>query len=341
MIARSNPQANPARAARRSKCLLHGIAVVSFMAAHTVHAAPSGALRITETTEATHPFQTLYCARLPIQARLVGTSMEVVVRGESRILAPVIAASGARYQLPGDPDTQFWGKGPLATVIWSGEALPQCAPAGTVIPPFRASGNEPFWAVDYDGWQLTLREPGKPPRAVDAQVLETRPDGQTIGGGDGQKALRLRVDDGICVDSMSGMPRPQRVTLQEEGESRQGCGGDPSRLLQGAVWKVVEMSGKQVATDPSTWISFLTDGKIAGSTGCNRFFGAYGLTGEGLVIDKVASTRMACPPAQLESEQQFTQHLLAVRGFDFDDSGALILNGVAGDLRAVADASAQ
>lgn len=267
--------------------------------------------------------------------------MEVVVRGKSRILAPVIAASGARYQLPGDPDTQFWGKGPLAAVTWSGEALPQCAPAGTVIPPFQASGNEPFWAVDYDGWQLTLREPGKPPRVVDAQVLETRPDGQTIGGGDGQNTVRLRVDDGICVDSMSGMPRPQRVTLQEEGESRQGCGGDPSRLLQGVAWKVLDISGKPAAASPSIWISFLPEGRVAGSTGCNRFFGAYTLTGEGLAIDKIGSTRMACAPAQMEWEQRFTQHLLAVRGFGFDVKGGLILKGGTGELRAVADASAQ
>jgi len=332
---KSSPGAHQGR--RTLRPFLRGLGAALCLAAIAVHAEPSSGLGVTEVSEATHPFQTLQCARLPVQFRLLGAALELVVDDESRILMPTISASGARYQAPGDPDTEFWSKGPLATITWSGEALPQCAPAGTVVPPFRASGNEPFWSVVYDGWTLTLQKLGEQPSTVDAQVIETRSDGQTVQGGEGHSALLLRVDDGICVDSMSGLSRPQQVTLHHADETLSGCGGDPARLLQGVEWKIVSLAGKPTPADAPASLAFLLDGKLAGNTGCNRFFGTYTLTGEGLDVGQLGSTRMACAPDRMEFESRFTQSLMSVRGFTFDADGVLILKSSDGDMRAVAN----
>lgn len=59
--------------------------------------APQPALRVTEISQTTHPFETLYCARQPAQYRFLGDALELVVNNESRILMPAMAASGARY----------------------------------------------------------------------------------------------------------------------------------------------------------------------------------------------------------------------------------------------------
>jgi heat shock protein HslJ len=48
-------------------------------------------------------------------------------------------------------------------------------------------------------------------------------------------------------------------------------------------------------------------GSVAGSGGCNRLFGTYALTGNGLRFSGLGSTKMACP--DMEIETAFTQAL--------------------------------
>ena len=190
----------------------------------------SAQVRVTEITPQSHPYTTLHCAREPVRFRMVGQSLELVVRGDSRMLLPAIAASGARYTAPGNPDTEFWGKGPLATITWDGMALPTCTEAGAVVTPFRASGNEPFWAVEYTGWQLALERPGRATVTLYAQVLDRRPDGLRVQAGNEPGAWLLELTEAVCRDTMSGQSYPYRATLQAEGQTLQGCGGDPARL---------------------------------------------------------------------------------------------------------------
>ena len=53
--------------------------------------------------------------------------------------------------------------------------------------------------------------------------------------------------------------------------------------------------------DHNATLAFLKDSKIAGETGCNRFFGEYKSEGNSLSFDKVGSTRMMCPQMQFET----------------------------------------
>lgn len=77
--------------------------------------------------------------------------------------------------------------------------------------------------------------------------------------------------------------------------------------LAGTTW-VMSSAGKR---PPS--ISFEADGKVAGSGGCNRFFGNYTQDGEALSFSPLGSTRMACPPGIMKMEQAFFGMLGAVR----------------------------
>lgn len=48
-------------------------------------------------------------------------------------------------------------------------------------------------------------------------------------------------------------------------------------------------------------LAFLKDSKIAGETGCNRFFGDFKISENNLELSNIASTRMMCPDIQFEN----------------------------------------
>lgn len=325
------------------KMLLALALPIALISAPAVAADNNGAtsqLRITEVTEKDYPFETLYCARQPLQVRFIGKLAEIVVNNETRTLMQAMSASGARYVAPGDDTTVFWSKGPFATVTWSGQQLPLCAPSGAIIPPYRASGNEPFWAVAYDGWRATLKRPEESDLVRDAELAATSVQGQTLVAGEGTDAWRLEASDGLCVDSMSGMPYPQQTTLHYQSKTLHGCGGDPERLLQGVTWRVTPI-GQQVVNDATlAHIRFLANNKIAGSSGCNLFFGQYTLTGEALRLKDMGSTRKACPPELMAQESGFLKMLASVSRFSFEDSDAqqLLLHSDGADIRVEAHA---
>jgi len=301
-------------------------------------AQPVPQVRLAEVTAESHPYTVWHCARLPIETRFLGSALEVKITEDSRILLQAMSASGARYVAPGDSGTEFWNKGAVANVTWSGQALPTCTEAGAVVTPFRASGNEPFWAIDYDGWQITLQQPGVPARSFDAQVAERRPDGLALQGKEGGETLRLDIGEGVCQDSMSGLMRPYAVALHSGGQALQGCGGDPARVLQGVRWVLKSMGDAALAAP--AWIEFLPEGRLAGHNGCNRLMGNYTITGEGITFGQLGTTRMACAPEAMAQGNAVDRYLSAVRGFSVDAEDTLILATGEGELVAKAEAAA-
>lgn len=329
---------------RFTKTTLHGVAsTLTLIFSPSLAAQPAAptapiTIGITEITDSSHPFETLYCARQAVQLRYFGKLAEVVVDGESRILVQALSASGARYVAPGDATTELWGKGALATLTWSGQQLPLCAPGGTIIPPYRASGNEPFWSVSYDGWSATLTRPGEEPITLDAVISDASERGQTLVAGDAADGWTLHAQDGLCIDDMSGMPHPQRVALHFQSQSLQGCGGDPNRLLQGARWTISHVGERPISAAEAPYIRFETDNKVHGNAGCNNFFGTYALTGESLSLSDLANTRKACPTEQMALEKELLSALSSVSGFRFPGPGIghLILHTDQVEIRATA-----
>ena len=139
------------------------------------------------------------------------------------------------------------------------------------------------------------------------------------------KPVRIAIEPQICRDTMSGMPHPDRVTISGWNGVLNGCGGAPRALLGTDEWSITEIGSSPVLADTAPTIAFLDDNAVAGSGSCNRFRGGFKLTGEGLTIEQLASTMMACPDPVMQQEQSLIRQLEATHSFDIRADGALIL----------------
>jgi len=197
----------------------------------------------------------------------------------------------------------------------------------TASAPFRATGNEPSWRLDIGSTEMTLLTNFGQDRLVAAT-----PKAQVAGGTTtyvartSQGELTATVVNQLCVDSMSGMPHPQSVTVLVGGKSLTGCGGEPASLLQGAEWTVVEIVGAPLVAGSKVTLDFAPDGRLSGHSSCNRFTSAYTLSGEGLAISEAAGTRMMCEAVLMDQERRLIDALGAVQNFSIAADGALLLN---------------
>lgn len=276
---------------------------------------------------------TLACGSRFLRLGFAGADAVLSMGSEGRKLAPAIAASGARFSDGAAAETSVWSRALVATVVWAGEALPQCR---MVTMPEQAGvtarGNEPGWRLDLsqDGLRLTtemglLQEAGALPPAF------LRADAITYLVPGGMVATLL---PGPCADTMTGMPYPLTAAvdvLDPPGPSLTGCAGDPLDLLQGD-WTVLEAGGTEVPADHGVTLEIRGD-RVAGRGGCNRYTGGLSLTGEGMAVGPVASTRMACAPDRMATEDEFLRALQRVDRFDLRDDGLLVL--ISGDRPAI------
>jgi heat shock protein HslJ len=206
-------------------------------------------------------------------------------------------------------------------------AIAQPQSPATIETPFRATGNEPSWRLDIGSTEMTLLTNFGQDRLVaatpTAQVsgVTTRYVARTKQG-----ELTATIVKQLCVDTMSGMPHPQSVTVVVGGKTLTGCGGEPASLLQGVEWTVTEIGAAPLIAGSKVTLDFAPDGRVSGHASCNNFTGAYTLSGEGLAISKVAGTRMMCDTALMDQERRFLESLGGVRNFSFAADGALLLN---------------
>jgi heat shock protein HslJ/uncharacterized lipoprotein YbaY len=257
----------------------------------------------------------------------LGTKELLVVGGRSFELEPVVSASGARYQALGDGDTSFWSKGDRATVVARGVALPECRAVTAPELPFTARGQEPGWQIiindqtvllnaDYGALQLRMPRP-EPEITAAGIVYRTAADGRN---------LSVSIQPRICADIATGMPHPYRVRYELDGETHSGCGGEPKSLLTGEEWVVEEIGGRPVIADAEVMMLFMEDDRVAGSASCNRFFGSYKLSGEGLSFGQMGGTMMACPGPLADQEARFLKLLQETYRFEIDPEGRLVLH---------------
>ena len=103
-----------------------------------------------------------------------------------------------------------------------------------------------------------------------------------------------------------------------------------SNPLAGEAWVVEDIAGGGVIDNSQVTLQFLADGKVAGSTGCNRLIGNYELSGQQLKLQSVGNTMMACPPALMEQERKLLNMLPTIRQFQLDAQGTLTLQTESG-----------
>lgn len=86
--------------------------------------------------------------------------------------------------------------------------------------------------------------------------------------------------------------------------------------LAGTEWVAVTVDGDPVAANVQSTISFDADGRVTGTAGCNRYFGAYTIDGGSITFGHLAATQMMCPPEQMEQEQRFLETLSRAERFE-------------------------
>jgi len=106
---------------------------------------------------------------------------------------------------------------------------------------------------------------------------------------------------------------------------------DP-KSLGGAAWQLEDLAGRGVIDNSHVTLQFMTDGKVAGSGGCNRYSGTVAFKGLQIKFTPMASTMMACAPALMDQETRYFDALTRADTVSYDKTGALLI-GVKGEAK--------
>ncbi|HQR53999.1 MAG TPA: META domain-containing protein [Burkholderiales bacterium] len=270
----------------------------------------------------------LECGAEKVTIGMAGDVLRLTAGGQSFDMRPLAgaSASGSKYEAVSDPATTLWSHGDEARVMLKGRELPPCTVAGRQ-PPFRATGNEPGWRLDIDATRMSLLAHNGKTRFVAPTPRAVESDGtRKYSGRHGGSDITVTISRHPCTDTMTGMPYPQSVVVVFDGETMNGCGGDPAVLLTGAEWEVTDVTGIRFADGARVTVGFGEDGKVAGTGPCNLYTAQYVLTGESLTIRKVSTTRMGCEAQTQKQEQAFLDALTKVQRFEIAADGALLLH---------------
>jgi heat shock protein HslJ len=208
-------------------------------------------------------------------------------------------------------------------------AVPLLAATASAAEPVTARGNEPFWHLEIGETELTFRPLEGDPIAAKFSVHSAQGFDLYLATTDGGPLVAV-LGDAICVDTMSGMPFPKTAVVVIGDHEYSGCGGVPATLLQ-REWSVQQIKGVPILDGTEPTIAFAADGSIYGSASCNRYFGSFSLTGEGLAISETGTSMMMCEPEVMTQEQNLLMALESVQRFEIGPAGELILVGSTGE----------
>lgn len=249
-------------------------------------------------------------------------------RDKRLLLKPLETGSGAVFQAPGDRSTQFRPFDGRAELMIRGESYPECLPPGALERPFIARGSDPVWRARVADGELIISQPYEdqaPVRLTSRLATADRHGREFVGQGDGLLAI-LTVATQLCQDPVTGAQFPSQARLTLNGDSYQGCGGDPLRLIRGAEWAVTELSAQGIIDRSKVTLRFLDDHRVAGRASCNRFTGRFQLLDEGgIEFSELATARMACAASLMEQEAQFIGALARASTIRIGRQGQLVL----------------
>jgi len=103
-------------------------------------------------------------------------------------------------------------------------------------------------------------------------------------------------------------------------------GDEPVADLAGTSWTLAEMGGTADFAHVVPTLEFGADGTVSGFAGCNTFRGPYTLTGDGLTLGPLATTRIGCQRPASAVEAEYLAALAATTSAA-SDGGQLVLGG--------------
>lgn len=207
------------------------------------------------------------------------------------------------------------------------------APAKTITPidapPFIARGHEPGWQFRVLGDHAELLRFGEPaPTRISITAIDSSATVTQLSVDSTLGALAIRIEHSLCRDSMSGLPHPDRVSIDLPDRQLRGCGGDPHALLRAQPWRLAITAE---ATASAALLSFGEARQLQLQGPCNDYGGEYMLSGEGLRLQLTKATRGRCAAsAEMDAEMDVLEHqllerLTAVQRHDFGPAGELRL----------------
>lgn len=103
--------------------------------------------------------------------------------------------------------------------------------------------------------------------------------------------------------------------------------------LKGTEWHLMRLMGRDLGIDKDKFVfTFSEDGQFGGTGACNRLFGEYKSDAKGaLSFGPIASTRMMCPDANLETE--FSAVLSRATHYEVDGNLLMIFSN--GEVQAI------
>lgn len=84
-------------------------------------------------------------------------------------------------------------------------------------------------------------------------------------------------------------------------------------------WLTEAIHNRGVIDDLQTVLEITADGKVSGSSGCNRISGKVAIDGSQMSFGPIMSTKMACAPAIMDQEIKFLAALEATRLWRIDE----------------------
>lgn len=104
----------------------------------------------------------------------------------------------------------------------------------------------------------------------------------------------------------------------------------PDESLTNTYWKLLTVDDNPVVVADNVReahiVLHIENARLAGATGCNTLSGGYQHSGERLSFHPIATTKMACPPAQMQSEQAMLNALQHTKRWEIDSSRLALTN---------------
>ncbi|OUJ06801.1 YbaY family lipoprotein [Acetobacter malorum] len=91
------------------------------------------------------------------------------------------------------------------------------------------------------------------------------------------------------------------------------------------TWKAERLGDAPVTeSGKPPMVSIAEDGTVSGFSGCNRVHGKATLDGANITFGPMMTTRMACPPPAMATEQLFLKNMEATRGWHLAPTGDVL-----------------
>ena len=198
-----------------------------------------------------------------------------------------------------------------------------------------AVGNDPSWSLTINPSKGVMRVNVLNSDSVTTPIPERQTDSDGIFRYKAQAADSSRISvlfrPDSCVDKLSGQRYDYRVEVDFRGKPYLGCGSSLRQLsLLQDSWVLTSFQGTSVTASgprnevPRLEIS-LTEGRVTGTTGCNRLNGPVKADTRRILFGPLITTRMACEGAVGQLESKFLHELAEPLAYQVMDGKLMLL----------------